>query len=116
MKRSVAVRCVAPLRRDALEEVARLVLSFITVSTRPDSPGFRFSEDLELHLSAAALVDGCHLPDTAQDLLDAVEAFGIPIRKVDNRSRVAGQEWQEWWDGLDMVDPNREFDIELEIL
>lgn len=116
MRRSVAVRCVAPLRRDALEEVARLVLSFVTVSTRPDSPEFKFHTDLELHLSATALVDGCHLPDTAQDLLDAVEAFGVSIRKVDSRSRAAGVEWQEWWDGLEPVDPDREFDIELEIL
>lgn len=116
MKRTVAVRCVAPQRRDALEEVARLALAFITLSMMPESKDFSCRTDLELHLSASALVDGCHLPDTAQDLLEAVEAFGVSIRRVDSRARVAAEEWQQWWEGLPQVDPDREFDLELEIL
>lgn len=116
MSRSVVIRCLAPQRRDALEEVARLVLSFVTISSGPDSLGLCAQTDLELHLSSAALTDGCHLPDTAQDLLDAVEAFGVAIRKADSNSLVGGEEWQEWWDGLESVDPNKVFDLELEIL
>lgn len=116
MKRTVAVRCVAPERRDALEEVARLALSFITISMGPEAPDFDCRGGLEIQLSSNALIEGCHLPDTAQELLEAVQAFGVKIKKTCPNTRMAAAEWQEWWDGLETVDPDREFELELEIL
>jgi hypothetical protein len=114
LMKSVLVRCVAPERRDALEETARLALSFITLASGPDFPEFQSRRDLEVHLSVESLVEGCHLPDTAQELLEAVQAFGVSIKKVVSASVDVGEEWQAWWKTLDFA-TDRTFDLELEI-
>jgi len=112
--KSVVVRCVSPQRRDALEEAARLALSFITLSTGPDFRDFNSRRDLEVHLSAEALLEGCHLPDTAQELLEAVQAYGVALRKVSTTGTDVGEEWEAWWESLEPVS-DRVFDLELEI-
>ena len=116
MSRTVAVRCVAPERRDALEEVARLALTFVTLSLGPEAPDFHCVGGLEVHISPSALIEGCHLPDTAQELLEAVQAFGVKIKKTCADTKVAAPEWQDWWSKLEVLDPNQEYDLELEIL
>lgn len=112
--RTVVVRCVAPERRDALEETARLALSFISVGMGPEFPDFDCKSSLEVHLSSTALVEGCHLPDTAQDLLEAVQAFGVPVRKLKSKNDSTTDEWKNWWSTLEVA-VDRDFDIELEV-
>lgn len=112
--KTIVIRCVAPERRDALEEAARLALSFISVGMGPEFPSFQCNKHLELHLSSLALVEGCHLPDTAQELLEALQAFGVSVRKVKAKNDSATEEWKQWWKTLDVA-VDRDFDVELEI-
>ena len=112
--RRVLISCLEPQRRDALEETARLALTFVTVTTAPGYPDFKPSSNLEVHLSALALKLGCHLPDIAQDLLEAVQAFGIPIKRLSVNDESVSEEWLDWWRELPKVE-RETFDLELEI-
>lgn len=113
---SVDIRCVAPLRRDALEEAARLALSFVAVASKP---GFSLdwrAQALRLTLSEAALRDGCYLPDSAQQLLEAVQAFGVVIeREPASASEPVAPEWTDWWSALPLS-TEKSFDLVLELL
>lgn len=115
MARSIEIRCVDPMRRDALEESARLALSFVAVASKP---GFSLdwrTGDLRLILSAAALHDGCYLPETAQQLLEAVQAFGVKVVRLERDSdEAAPEEWTAWWSALPAW-TERAFDLILEI-
>ena len=94
--------------------LARLALAFVTLGSGPDFPRFRAGEAVELHLTAEALLWGCHLPETAQDLLEAVQAHGVSVVKIATSSDSLGEEWQPFWQDLDeLVSSN--FDIILEI-
>ena len=116
MIKSVEVRCLEPLRRDALEEAARLVLSFVAVSSRPGRVPLWRDQSLRLTLSPAALHDGCYLADAAQQVLDAVQAFGIQVVRADSHSDEAPpEEWSQWWASLETA-AEREFDLVLEIV
>jgi hypothetical protein len=116
MANSVEIRCLDPQRRDALEESARLALSFVAVGSRP---GFRLNwrqGDLRLALSRTALQDGCYLPETAQQLLEAVQAFGVRVVRCEREGDGAvPEEWTQWWSALPAPD-ERSFDMVLEIL
>jgi hypothetical protein len=98
---SVEIRCLDPLRRDALEESARLALSFVAVASRP---GFSLNwrdEGLRLTLSTAALHDGCYLPETALQLLEAVQAFGVKVVRLErDGDELVPEEWSQWWSSL----------------
>lgn len=113
--RRVKISCHSPKRRDALEEAARLALAYVSVGTGPDFPDFVVNQALELHLSASALTEGCHLPETAMELLEAVQAFGIPVKKITDDSAVPTEEWSEFWSELGPVVPVA-FHVELEIV
>lgn len=110
----IVISCLDPHRRDALEEAARLALSFMTVSTKPERLDFQPREQLQVHLSALALRNGCHLPDAAQELLEAVQAYGIPVKRLSVKNEAVGEEWLDWWKALPVVD-RETFDLELEI-
>ncbi|MCA9781446.1 MAG: hypothetical protein KC800_32235 [Candidatus Eremiobacteraeota bacterium] len=110
----VAIKCLTPVCRDALEDAARLALTFVTVTTTPGYSDFKASRDLELHLSARALKDGCHLPDLAQELMEAVQAYGIPVFRTEAEGEVS-PEWSDWWNRLPEVEGSDEFELSLEI-
>lgn len=116
MAKSVNIRCLDPLRRDALEEAARLALSFVSVASRP---GFqlRWKEgDLRLTLSPSALLDGCYLPETAQQLLEAVQAFGVNVVRLERAGdEPVPEEWTAWWSALP-AETERPFELNLEIV
>ena len=116
MASSVNIRCLDPLRRDALEESARLALSFVSVASRP---GFRLDWKegaLRLTLSTAALLDGCYLPETAQQLLEAVQAFGVQVVRIErDGDEPAPEEWTSWWSALP-VGAEKTFDLSLDII
>ena len=116
MASSVHIRCLDPQRRDALEESARLALSLVAVASRP---GFsmKWREDaLRLTLSTAALHDGCYLPETAQPLLEAVQAFGVKIVKIDREGdEPPPEEWTQWWAALPLAE-EWSFEIVLDII
>ena len=95
----VVVKCLEPVSRDALEDTARLALTFVTVTTGPGYSDFKASRDLEVHLSSKALKDGCHLPDLAQELMEAVQAYGIRIYRIVAGTEVSS-EWADWWSRL----------------
>lgn len=110
------IRCVDPLRRDALEEAARLTLSFVSVASKP---GYSLSwreGALRLTLSTAALHDGCYLPETAQPLLEAVQAFGVKVVRLAREGDLAApEEWSAWWSLLPQEDEGS-FELVLDIL
>lgn len=114
MSKRILISCLEPQRRDALEETARLALTFITVSTSPGYTKFKPTNSLEIHLSALALKTGCHLPDIAQDLLEAVQAFGVKVKRLSVFEESVSEEWREWWKSLPKVE-RETFDLELEI-
>lgn len=99
MKR-VLLRCLEPDCRDALEETARLALTYITVTTTPGYSEFQAGRDLQVHLSAQALSDGCHLPEMAHDLLEALQAHGVVVARVADFEAELSEEWQDWWSEL----------------
>lgn len=110
----VVVKCLKPVSRDALEDTARLALTFVTVTTGPGYSNFRASQNLEVHLSSAALKNGCHLPDLSQELMEAVQAYGIRILRIKGETEVSS-EWAEWWNELPEVEENEEDELSLEI-
>ena len=110
----VLIRCLDPERRDALEETARLALNFVTVTTGPGYSDFKVSRDVKVHLSEFALRHGCHLPDTAQELLEAVQAHGVKIFRVSSTDDEPTSEWAHWWEDLPEA-TDLESDIVLEI-
>lgn len=110
---NVLVKCVKPVRRDALAESARLVLSFISVGSGPDFNHFDSRNGLCLELSAEALSRGCHLAESAQELLEAIQAFGVSVVRVKSESPVS-EDWKQWWEALPEKE-ERDYDIELEI-
>ena len=116
MASSVHIRCLDPLRRDALEESARLALSFVSVASRP---GFHLNWKegaLRLTVSTTALLDGCYLPETAQQLLEAVQAFGVQVVRVEREGdEPAPEEWTNWWSALP-VGVDKVFDLNLDIV
>lgn len=101
MASSIEIRCTQPRRRDALEESARLALSFVSVASKP---GFALDwrkGALRLTLATPALHDGCYLPETAQQLLEAAQSFGISIVRLDrDGDEPAPEEWTAWWSAL----------------
>lgn len=98
---SIEVRCTDPYRRDALEEAARLTLSFVAVGSRPDFNFAWRNGGLRLVLSTHALEDGCYLPEAAQQLLEAVQAFGVPVvRLARGGDKPCPEEWLPWWSKL----------------
>lgn len=110
---SVEVRCLNPLRRDALEEAARLVLSFVSVSSRP---GYRLDwrgGALRLRLSPQALRDGCYLPESAQQLLEAAQSFGVHVVRDTDQGDIP-EEWESWWAQLPLANDSA-FELSLEI-
>ncbi|HIB67666.1 MAG TPA: hypothetical protein EYO33_21840 [Phycisphaerales bacterium] len=109
----VVVRCIDPVRRDALAETARLALAFISVGSGPDFQHFDSRKGLRVELSARALENGCHLAESAQELLEAVQAFGVPIYRLESESDVS-EAWADWWQTLPLKEA-RETDIDLEI-
>lgn len=115
MRKKLLIRCSEPQRRDALEESARLALAFVVVGTSPGFADLKTERDLEIHLSAHSLQQGCYLPETAQDLLEAVQAFGVPIKKIAAEGESVPQEWAPWWDELPWADQT-EFEKTLEIV
>lgn len=115
MTKSIEVRCLAPQRRDALEESARLVLAFVSVCSRPDRRS-DWQKKLRLTLSAGALHDGCYLAESAQSLLEAVTAFGVQVcRQKAGDELDPPEEWSQWWGELPLVDEHK-FDLVLEII
>ena len=108
------IACLNPERRDALEETARLALNFITVAAGPGYSELKASRDVKVHLSPVALRQGCHLPDMAQELLEAVQAHGVEILKVSEPTADIAPEWCEWWEELPLVSED-EFKTVLEI-
>lgn len=96
----VLLKCVDPYRRDALEETARLALNFVTVTHGPGYPNFKACRDLTVHISWTALEQGCHLPDVAQELLEAVQAHGVKVQRVLDPEAEISPEWRDWWGGL----------------
>lgn len=117
MPSSIDVSCLAPLRRDALEESARLVLSLVSVSSKP---GFEFGwreGGLRLILTTNALEDGCYLPETAQQLLEAVQAFGIAVVRLEREGdKACPEEWKPWWDTLPAAQNKDDVQLRLEIV
>ena len=109
----VVVRCTDPVRRDALAETARLALAFISLGSGPDFQHFDSRNGLRVELSAKALENGCHLAESAQELLEAVQAFGVPIYRMGAELKPS-EVWAEWWQKLPPAE-SRESDIELEI-
>jgi hypothetical protein len=105
---------VDPVCRDALEDTARLALTFVTVTTSPGYSDFKSSRDLEVHLSSEALKNGCHLPDLAQELLEAVQAYGVRVLRTESEVEVSS-EWAEWWSRLPEVGEKEEDEFSLEI-
>lgn len=115
MSKTILIRCTAPRRRDALEETARLALNFVDLAFGPEFPELKASEHIQIHLTALALVKGCHLPETAQDLLEAVQVFGVPIKRiVEPEEETLEEEWSEWWRNLETTGPT-EFDMVIDI-
>lgn len=116
MKRTVEIRCLDPQRRDALEESARLALAFVSVCSRPNRR-LQWREDkLRLTLTAAALSDGCYLPESAQRLMDAVSAYGIEVRRQVRAGEGAPPpEWAELWESWELAD-EKAFELVLEIV
>lgn len=115
MAASIDIRCTEPSRRDALEESARLALSFVSVASRP---GFSLDwrrQALRLTLGVQALHDGCYLPDAAQQLLEAVQSFGVTIEREREETEPVPQEWTEWWSALPL-ESEKSFDLVLEIV
>lgn len=110
----VLLKCVDPSRRDALEETARLALSFVTVTCGPGFPDFKASRDLAIHLTEVALRKGCHLPDVAQELLEAVQAHGVSILRGSEPGGEITPEWKDWWKTLPEA-PEEEYSLVLEI-
>ena len=110
----VVVKCLEPVCRDALEDTARLALTFVTVTTSPGYSDFKASRDLEVHLSPAALKDGCHLPDLAQELMEAVQAYGVRVCRVKSGADISS-EWADWWSRLPQVEENDEEILSVEI-
>lgn len=110
----VLVRCVDPQRRDALVESARLVLSFVSVGSGPDFNHFDCRTGLRLVLSPLALSQGCHLAESAQELLEAVQAFGVDVQRVETPAAEISEDWLEWWNALPLAS-EKASDIELEI-
>jgi hypothetical protein len=92
-----------------------LALAFVSVGHGPLFSDFQASRDLQLHLSLQALKEGCHLPETAQDLLEGLQAFGVAVVKTVDEEREPGVEWAAWWNGLETV-TDRAFDLELDIV
>lgn len=116
MSASVEIRCTEPRRRDALEESARLALSFVSVASKP---GFTLNwreGALRLTLASPALHDGCYLPETAQQLLEAVQSFGVSIVRLEREGDdEAPEEWTEWWSALPLAEQG-DFSTVLEIV
>ncbi len=110
------VRCTAPLRRDALEEAARLILSFRSVASRPIFYPRWKEGRLRLTVASAALSDGCYMAEAAQMILEAVQGHGIEVVKAEEtgQARIPA-EWADWWSAL-KSESAREFDLVLEIL
>ena len=110
----VVVKCLEPVCRDALEDTARLALTFVTVTTGPGYSDFKASRDLEVHLSPAALKEGCHLPDLAQELMEAVQAYGVRVFRIKSEIEVSS-EWADWWSSLPEVEEGDEDKVSVEI-
>ena len=116
MKRTVEIRCLDPQRRDALEESARLALAFVSVCSRPDRRLEWRRDKLRLTLTASALSDGCYLPESAQQLFEAVLAFGVPVvRRSEAGDEAPPAEWVDWWEVLPEAD-DRTYEMTLEIV
>ena len=117
MAKTVEVRCLDPLRRDALEESARLALSFVAVASRPGYSLKWREGGLQVTLTTAALQDGCYLPEAAQQLLDAAQSFGvIVVGLVRTDDEPAPDEWAGWWSALPVQVEQAPFDLVLEIV
>lgn len=116
MPASVEIRCTEPRRRDALEESARLALSFVAAASKPGVSLNWREGALRLTLATAALHDGCYLPETAQQLLEAVQSFGIAIVRLErDDDEAAPEEWTDWWSALPLGDEGS-FETVLEIV
>lgn len=116
MVTKVEVRCTDPLRRDALEEAARLILSFRSVTSRPIFYPRWKEGTLRLTVSSAALSDGCYLAEAAQSVLEAVQGHGIEVVKTaESKQGDVPSEWTQWWSALESESP-KEFDLVLEII
>jgi hypothetical protein len=117
MASSVEIRCFDPLRRDALEEAARLALSFVAVASRPQFTLNWRQGALQLTLTSTALRDGCYLPETAQQLLEAAQSFGVKVmRKERPGDETPSEEWASWWSALPLCPESTDFELVLEIL
>lgn len=99
MSRVFEVRCTDPNRRDALEEAARLTLAFVAVSARPGGTRLWKDGQLRLVLSVKALHNGCYLAEAAQDLLEALQSYGVPVTKLE-QEQDPPKEWEQWWKAL----------------
>lgn len=114
--KSINICCLSPKRRDALEESGRLALSFISKFCSPDFFDPNFKELITITLDTPALKDGCYLADSAQVMLEAVQAYGVKIgrrlpQNLSGQGDVATlnlkvdipDEWREWWLKLPIV-------------
>lgn len=117
MAKTVEVRCFDPLRRDALEESARLALSFVAVASRPGYTLKWREGGLQVTLTTAALQDGCYLAETAQQLLEAAQSFGVKVVRLERTGdEPAPEEWAGWWSALPAQVEQTPFDLVLEIV
>lgn len=114
MSRRIEIRCTDPQRRDALEESARLTLAFLSVSARPGGRKLWRDQQLRLVLSVEALHQGCYLPEAAQDLLEAIQAYGVSVTRLPSETEPP-TEWVEWWQELPETEPSDEAVLELNI-
>ena len=125
--KTVNIRCLAPKRRDALEESGRLALSFISKFCTPEFFEPNIPDRLSVTLATPALKDGCYLADSAQVMLEAVQAYGVKIgRKLPQSLSGQGDvatlnlkedlpdEWRAWWLKLPIVG-DTEADLVIEI-
>ena len=116
MSRTVEIRCSDPLRRDALEESARLALAFVSASSKPGRSLEWRKTGLQVSLTSTALHDGCYLPESAQQLFEALLAFGVPIVRRERAVDLAPPaEWADWWNALPKADDTA-FEMVLEIV
>lgn len=114
MNRLIEIRCTAPQRRDALEESARLALAFLSVSARPGGRKLWQDQQLRMVLSVEALDQGCYLPEAAQELLEAVQAYGVAIARLPSESPPP-DEWSDWWYDLEEAGSGGDSALELNI-
>ena len=93
-----------------------MALAFVSAASKPGRSLEWRKTSLRVSLTTAALHDGCYLPESAQQLFEAVLAFGVPVvRRSEAGDEAPPAEWVDWWEVLPEAD-DRTYEMTLEIV